>query len=327
MSLRDWIEEIRLDYQRYGVGGMRFNTQDLFQGILSRGGFWINYGSDYYSREWDLLIVLDACRWDLFEEVADEYNFIESFETFISNSSHSREWLHKHFMREKNAKHKAKAWIKLLEDIDNMDVFEDHYAMSTRPEISETAYITWNVFARMLDPDAFYKYVPVGKAKWNNTETILDPRTITDETIRVMRDSNPRYVIAHYMQPHTPFRNTDGSSIDGSVWERIQRGEKSHDEAWIEYKDNLRWVLDDVKLLLENVNARRVVITADHGNAIGEWGCYGHRPYVPNPAVKRVPWALATASDEETYEPEAREEFESASEEQLNNRLKALGYK
>jgi hypothetical protein len=327
MGIQDWVEEIRQDYARYGLRGFKFNIQDLFQGILSRGGFWINYGDDYYSRKWDLLVVLDACRWDLFEEVADEYDFIESSGTFMSNASHSREWLHKHFMEPKSTKHKIKAWIDLLPNVDNMAVFEDHYTMSGRLEVAETAYITWNVFARMLEGDAFYEYVPVGKAKWDDSDIILNPRTITDETIRVMRESEPEYVIAHYMQPHTPFRDSGGSALDGSAWERIQRGEKQYDEAWTEYKNNLRWVLDDVKLLLENVDAEKVVITADHGNAIGEWSCYGHRPYVPNPAMKRVPWALATATDKQTYEPEPREEYESASEEEITERLEALGYK
>jgi len=34
-------------------------------------------GTPIYEREWDVLVVLDACRLDLMEGVADEYEFIE----------------------------------------------------------------------------------------------------------------------------------------------------------------------------------------------------------------------------------------------------------
>lgn len=327
MTVADWLGEVKQDYKRYGVPGLKFNAQDLFHGALSRGGFWLNYGEDHYNRDWDLLIVLDACRWDLFEEIVDEYEFIGSSETFMSCASHSREWLHKEFMDEPNGIEKIRAWTHLIKDVDNEDVFKDHYEMSDRAELSETAYVSWNVFARMLDGDAFYEFVPVGRAAWGDDDQILEPRAITDETISVMRESDPEYTIAHYMQPHTPFRDSDGLEHNGSVWERIQRGEKDYNEAWEEYKDNLRWVLDDVQLLLENVEAEKVAITADHGNAIGEWGCYGHRPYVPNPAVKQVPWVETTASDEGTYEPGPREESESVSDKEIEDRLEALGYK
>jgi len=325
MTVEDWLGEVKQDYEKYGLNGLKFNAQDLFHGLLSRSGFWVNFGEDHYSRDWDLLVVLDACRWDLFEEIADEYDFVETSGTFMSNSSHSREWLHKHFMDSPAGIELLRVWGHILQDPDNMEIFESHYTMSNRSELPKTAYVTWNVFAQMLDGEAFDEFVPVGRAAWGDDQEILEPRAITDETIRVMREKDPEFTIAHYMQPHTPFKDSDGLEHHGSVWERIQRGEKDYHEAWEEYKDNLRWVLDDVELLLENVDAETVAITADHGNAIGEWGCYGHRPYVPNAAVKRVPWATTTATDKETYEPNVNE-WEDADESKIQDRLEALGY-
>jgi hypothetical protein len=43
--------------------------------------------------------------------------------------------------------------------------------------------------------------------------------------------------------------------------------------------------------------------------------------------MKRVPWALATASDMETYEPEPYKQYEPASDGEIADRLEALGYK
>lgn len=42
------------------------------------------------------------------------------------------------------------------------------------------------------------------------------------------------------------------------------------------YLDDLRYVLDDVEILLENIAAEHVVLSADHGEAFGECGVYGH---------------------------------------------------
>ncbi|PSP48877.1 hypothetical protein BRC67_12005, partial [Halobacteriales archaeon QH_3_68_24] len=42
------------------------------------------------------------------------------------------------------------------------------------------------------------------------------------------------------------------------------------------YLDNLRIVLDEVAVLLENIDADTVAITTDHGEAFGERNFYRH---------------------------------------------------
>lgn len=327
MTVGDFLTEAREDYEKYGIRSIRITFEELFHGLLSRTGYFANYGGDFYDHDWDLLILLDACRWDLMEEVVDEYDFLKTYGTFVGQSSHSREFLHKMFMENRHSGlDKIQVWKEILRDPDDIDIFKQHYQMQENPEISETAYITWNMFSEMLDDDAFYDYAALGRQEWGHDKQILSPRKLTDYAIDLMRREDPERTIVHYMQPHTPFRNSDGVEVPGSVWDRIQRGQKDYDQAWAEYKDNLRWVLDDVELLLENVDAEKVIISSDHGNAIGEWGCYGHRPYVPIKAVKRVPWIETTAVDRETYEPEV-EELSDVDEEEVQERLKALGYR
>jgi hypothetical protein len=99
--------------------------------------------------------------------------------------------------------------------------------------------------------------------------------------------------------------------------------------AWEAYLDELRYVLDDVELLLENYDANRVVITADHGEAFGEYGIFGHPIGSLHPKVRTVPWAVTSATDTRTYEPNTappstREEATSQNAEET---LEALGYK
>ncbi|MFB6163071.1 MAG: hypothetical protein ABEJ86_06515 [Halococcoides sp.] len=327
MTVRDFLMQAYEDYQTDGIRSIQYTAGDLFHGLLSRAGFFLNYGEDFYEYDWDLLILLDACRWDLMEEVVEEYDVLESRDTFVGQSSHSREFLHKTFMENSHTGlAKIPVWLRILRDPDDIETFNEYFQMRDDREIDETAYITWNMFSEMLDGDAFFDYVSFRGQKWEYHDQILSPRKLTDYTIDLLRRENPERTIVHYMQPHNPFRNSDGTEVSMNVWERIQRGEKDPDEAWDGYRDNLRWVLDDVELLLENVDAERVVISSDHGNLIGEWGCYGHRPYVPIGAVKRVPWVETTATDEHTHDPDIDESI-TEDEATLEDRLEALGYK
>jgi glucan phosphoethanolaminetransferase (alkaline phosphatase superfamily) len=86
-------------------------------------------------------------------------------------------------------------------------------------------------------------------------------------------------------------------------------------------------VLDDVELLLENLDAETVVISSDHGNAIGEWGLYGHPTHVPLSCLVDVPWYRTTAEDIRTHEPESRDpDQEPLTSEEVKDRLADLGY-
>jgi hypothetical protein len=59
-------------------------------------------------------------------------------------------------------------------------------------------------------------------------------------------------------------------------------GDGDEEEIWESYIENLRYVLDHVEVLLENVDAEEVAISADHGNAKGEWGCLRTPGWNPN---------------------------------------------
>ncbi len=93
---------------------------------------------------------------------------------------------------------------------------------------------------------------------------------------------------------------------------------------WEDYRSNLEYALDSVRTLLKSVDGD-VVITADHGNLLGEFGLYGHPDYVPVPALKRVPWCRTTAENEGKYEPVewSNESVKDDREELLRN----LGYR
>jgi len=60
----------------------------------------IDYGTNIYERDWDVLIILDTARVDAMESVADEFGFIEQVDSIRSLGSTSSEWLAKTFTTE-----------------------------------------------------------------------------------------------------------------------------------------------------------------------------------------------------------------------------------
>jgi phosphopentomutase len=95
--------------------------------------------------------------------------------------------------------------------------------------------------------------------------------------------------------------------------------------VWQGYRQNLRCVLKDIDLLIKNIDAEKVVITADHGNAVGEWGIYGPTITMQIHAVQVVPCVETTAVDQGEYKPD--ESKSTINNQTVKNRLTQLGYK
>jgi hypothetical protein len=210
--------------------------------------------------------------------------------------------------------------------------FQDEFADS----MEETAFICGNPHSDwLLDGDDFQLLDEVWRYGWDDDLGTLPPRTLTDRAINVGRSQSPERMIVHYMQPHYPFlsqpRLDAGIDIDrfgelpwDNVWDRLRKGEIDQSKVWEAYRDNLSRVLEDVSLLLENIEAETAVITSDHGNALGEWGIYGHPIHMPIAQIQMVPWIETTATDKHTHEPAT--EHESTVDSDIEHRLRQLGY-
>ena len=246
----------------------------------------LSYGTPVYEADWDVLVVLDGCRPDALRAVADEYPFVGAVETRRSVGSCSSEWLEHTF---------GPARFRSL--------------------VAETAMVTGNTWTdRYLDADAFAALDEVWKYAWDDERGTIPAPAITDRAIALARERDPERLVVHYMQPHHPFvpdpiAGDDGMARTGAAsnaanpWTLLRRGESSVERVRAAYTANLRYVLDSVGVLLSNVAADRVVLTADHGNCFGEWGLYGHPMWTPVPALLRVPWVETTARDERTRVP------------------------
>lgn len=285
-------------------------------------------GKQLFDEEWDLAVILDACRADALLSVESEYEFLNDTEVVTSVGSSSKEWM--------------------------ANTFSEQYA----DEISKTVYLTGNGWVNdVLEEDASYSNWTATKGTWANNNALvekllhrntvnkedflvfvpqpfsniggikaLSPRELTDFTIHVGREINPDRTIAHYMQPHPPYlhraaRGCPVDSIDKNPLTLIEEGKK--DEVWNAYLDNLRYVLDEVEVLLQNFDGD-TVITADHGEMFGPSPFIGHAEGIPHPKLKRVPWV--NVSSEDTHSRQVDIELPTESEEEIEERLAALGY-
>lgn len=273
-------------------------------------------GTNVFDREWDLLVVLDACRVDALETVAPEYEFLGPVDAITSVGSTSSEWI--------------------------ANTFREEF----QPDISRTACVTSNAHMQavvedrsypggadhVVDADDFsvldqpWRYVPDEETPFFHPP----PRFVTDRAVAIARSQDPERLLVHYRPPHAPY--TAGAIAGGrepmdhekDPFGALRDG-VDHELVWAAYLDELRRGLDEVARLLGNVDADRAIVTADHGEAFGEWGVYGHPMGMVHPAVRRVPWVKATAVDTETSEPSLAPASQSDTRD-VDEHLQRLGY-
>lgn len=306
MDIEAWATKSATRIRADGLQGAKESFRPVWYLILRQLDALDNRGTPIYSEEWDLLIVVDACRYDLLCEVADEYSYIESVGEFRSLASMTPYWMQENFIPE----------------------FAD--------EMADTAYVCGNPFSdERLHEGDFATLDEVWRYAWDEPGTV-PPRAVTDRTITAARTGDAERIIAHYMQPHCPFipapELSHGKELEHfwegqpwhDVWGHLANGDVTLADVWEGYRENLKLALNDIGLLLENVDAERVVVTSDHGNAIGEWGVYGHPKKVTLDCLRKVPWVETTAHDTETHTPSTDTTGER--EQTKKEQLRALGY-
>lgn len=326
VDVRNWLRETARKSRSDGLKGLAWGLYHLYLGgwltVTSR---W-PVGTNVFERDWDVLVVLDACRVDAMREVADDFEFIGEVDSIASVGSTSSEWMLQTFRRERLDEIRQTAYV-------TGNLFADRiFVEGQRPPTTETfsidypvplSFPRWNVvdgsdFRRL---DKVWEYVP------ERGSGGFPPRPVTDRAVSVARENDHDRLIVHYMQPHTPFI-ADGVPARlkdrPDVLVKLRNGDFSLSAVREAYLANLSFVLDEVRLLLDNLDAERVVITSDHGEAWGElWG-YGHTYGWPHPAVRRVPWVEATARDIGNYEPEL--DTRARTDVDVEARLRQLGY-
>lgn len=306
-------------------------------------------GTNVFDCEWDVLVVLDACRVDMLRELSSAFSWLDSVDTLQSVGSMSAEWM--------------------------LNTFTEAY----RDEIKRTALLSRNVWSHRVlvdrlhdhdnDPaDRNYDRIRQGYPDWRpvtadalghyeriesranqdqrlHPESSSIPHIVTDRAIDVGRTLNPDRMIVWYRMPHlnffadavdwNPGMATDelmsGLEMTRSLrpeeksYQPVKDGEVSQQTVRELYRQNLHLVLSYVDILLENIDAEKVMISADHGEGLGEtrWGHSHGYPWAP---IKTVPWAATSATDEQTYISQYDELEQTLLPEERVQLLEDMGY-
>lgn len=290
-------------------------------GKLIHFGLLRRFTTIYDLENWDIGVVCDACRYDLFREVFGVSYLPEGctvlYDGFLRSAGvNSPEWMRRTFDVRKYA-----------------------------PQIADTIYVNANPNAHCcIDESSFYGVDSVWKYGWEADGTgdrnsgTVPPRVVTDRAIYWARKCPAKKLVVHYMQPHYPFirkpvgygfgiGNESADERGPWVWKLMEQGQVDHETAWEAYKDNLDLVLCDVKLLLECVGGK-VVLTSDHGELMGELGLYGHSVgHLPLENLARVPLVIIDAGEPRgCYVPAEYETELDVDQKIVEKRLKGLGY-
>jgi len=262
-------------------------------------------GVDVFAADWDNLLLLDACRYDLFER---EHDLPGELESRQSRGSSTIEFLRANF--------------------DDRDL-EDVVYVTANPQLSRNSSI---------DP-SLHATIDVWREEgWNEEYRTVLPETITDHALRAAEKYPRKRLVVHYIQPHYPFIGPTGREhfdLESlAFWNEVREGRISADDDVLEraYRENFQIALPHVRRLMEGLDGKTVV-TADHGQVFGErFGAiplqyYGHPLGVYAEPLVRVPWLVDDRGERrEIVAEQPAEEAAVVEDNVVSDRLKQLGY-
>lgn len=323
-NIREWLSEMREHFQEHPSRAPLYVLYSwylmLWFGITSR----YPVGTNVYDREWDVLIVLDACRVDTLREVADEYDFIDDVDEMWSVGSHSAEWLAQTFTEEYRSEIERTRYITGNPHVSRVLEQQMTPPMNNTPPID---FSKWD----FVETDTFETVDKIWEESYDDTYRVTLPNTTTDYAITAGRTHDPEKLIVHYMQPHLPYigqalpENRSPTEIELDGYKKLESGDVNRETIYELYKDTLRAALDEIDVLLQNIDAETVAITADHGEEFGDVRAYGHPEGFPHPVVKKVPWVKTTARDIRTHDPDL--DPNRSANVDLEKHLQDLGYR
>lgn len=267
-------------------------------------------GINIFKQDWDNLIILDVCRYDLFQS---RWEIAGKLDDRISRGSSTIEFLKGNF----NATNR----------FDKVYVTANPQYEHNRTDLRTDFHEVINVW----DSD-----------RWNESLGTVPPEEMTSAVRETVKNFPEKRIIAHYLQPHYPFIGYDGfdsnptiQDVEGaSFWHRIANGELSIavSEIWEAYSNTFDLTISPIRALLSDLPGK-TVITSDHGNMIADQSYplptkeWGHPTGIYTPVLVKVPWHVVKNGVRKTIttdRPHQRSEDVSAA---AKDRLQELGYR
>jgi hypothetical protein len=253
-----------------GIRGATF-IGELLKSFATRNIEKVDEGEidDIFESDWDNLIILDACRHDLYEEVNG------ATDSRISAASSTKGFLSNNFSK---------------------GDFEDVVYVTANPHLEE------GIFEKLTgkSPESiFHTVFRTYNHSWDEEEGTVLPKPVVEDSLTAKKLFPDKKLIVHFMQPHIPFVGSElaqrkGFGIKGKdggndIWRKAEREDVSRKEIWSAYKANLELVMPYVEDLVSELEGNSIV-TSDHGNLVGDEGLYGHPIKEDLLPLRKVPW-------------------------------------
>lgn len=220
-------------------------------------------------------------------------------------------------------------WISKVWQGDFEDVTYVSGMVPVSDEIPDFAAEDFKRYYDGINPgDSIGEIVKLWETHWDDGVATVPPETVTDAALDYAdRDK----LVVHYNQPHSPYigvpellghtnnesaQPKSGDPNDEPIWHRVRAGEVSDAYLRMAYWGNAARAIEAAKPLIRE--RETVVATADHGEALGEWGMYTH-DRAPHPKRRVVPWQEISglATDDATEQVTG----------DVTDKLRALGYR
>lgn len=232
---------------------------------------------------WRYLIVLDACRADVFAEVVQDVGLQGRLIACDSQALDTLMWYARHWTGRYPDVALVGAhpypWDPRLDVAKNFGV--------ARPVFREEGALGWG---GVVHPARMMQVVAWEVAAWPGMSFLL-----------------------HFEQPHLPYIDPEGMTFlagvlgipaGGDEWMAYSKSMYDQVQAWARvhgwegprayYAASLRVTLEAIRDGLGCLSNGKVVITADHGECLGEGRVYGHPRGGVRDILTRVPWFEVT---------------------------------
>jgi hypothetical protein len=309
----------------------------------------LRYGKkvDIMCKDWDNLIILDACRHDIFSTVNDIDGKLRKV---VSSGSSSREFMRENFKG------------RILNDTVYITGNPQCHRVGIENTFHDIIYSynsdsfqsnRWNemTLENEASPERVYKSALKGLREYQNKRKIIhfmqphDPYHGHEAKKIRKRLNNDHQITFNYFVPHNKIENMNSDKVYASLLYTLNDGYITPEELREVYIENLEIVLQYVDDLLDNLEGR-TIITADHGELLGNYHesklkrfsystllgedqeiTTGHLGNSPIPELRLVPWLVIDSDERPEISSEKQVNKEEISQEVIDNQLKALGYR
>jgi len=250
--------------------------------------------------DWDILIILDACRYDYFSKINNIDGVLKKAYTYAVCTPQY-----------------------LKNNFDSL--YKDIIYISAMPHLNSKGIpIKYNNY---VAKGKFFKIVDVWDWGFNPNLGTVHPKEVNKSAIPFINLYKNKRFVVHYAQPHEPYLYYSGGPKENKGLNRHMKKivkihrftqkyisnetlwrisnlfeklpEKGKGKLWIKYgregiikgyEENLKEVLKYTKNLVDLYPKKKFLITADHGELLGEKKRYGHFYEWEHPKLHYVPW-------------------------------------